>query len=218
MTPKQPLERDRTSPDTRRIRLRYREQTYEIEVRRGSDGEIALRLHPVASAETVREVSARVEPFAPDGSVLQVLTPEGTRSVVLAPTEAGGLWMTDGRRTCLLELEPRSPGSSPPSEREGDPARRRTPRAGTETGAEIRAPMTGRIVQVAVRPGQPVREGEVLVVLEAMKMEYRLEAPHDGVVAEIACEPDQQVDLGEVLVRLRPPQAPSEQAQEVRTA
>ena len=49
-----------------------------------------------------------------------------------------------------------------------------------------------------------MRAGELLVILEAMKMEYRLEAPFDGLVEAVCCEPHQPVDLGDVLVRLRP--------------
>ena len=62
--------------------------------------------------------------------------------------------------------------------------------------------MTGKVVQVRVQPGQRVQADDVLVVLEAMKMEYRLTAPHDGAVATVACEPGQLVDLGATLVTL----------------
>lgn len=64
------------------------------------------------------------------------------------------------------------------------------------------APMTGKVVQVRVQPGQRVRTDDVLVVLEAMKMEYRLTAPHDGAVAVVACKQGQLVDLGVTLVTL----------------
>jgi biotin carboxyl carrier protein len=69
-------------------------------------------------------------------------------------------------------------------------------------GDEIRAPMTGRIVKVDVRPGEEVESGRVLVILEAMKMEYRLAAPRDGRVAELACRDGELVDLGKLLIRL----------------
>jgi 3-methylcrotonyl-CoA carboxylase alpha subunit len=64
------------------------------------------------------------------------------------------------------------------------------------------APMTAKVVQVRVKPGAKVAEGDLLIVLEAMKMEYRLTAPRDGVVAEVGCGEGELVDLGTTLVRL----------------
>uniref|UniRef100_UPI001E55BFB9 acetyl-CoA carboxylase biotin carboxyl carrier protein subunit n=1 Tax=Pelomonas sp. KK5 TaxID=1855730 RepID=UPI001E55BFB9 len=49
----------------------------------------------------------------------------------------------------------------------------------------IKAPMTATLAQLAVRPGQALRAGDTLLVLEAMKMEHELRAPADAVVAEV---------------------------------
>lgn len=50
---------------------------------------------------------------------------------------------------------------------------------------EINAPMAGTIVDIKVSPGQAVSKGDVLVILEAMKMENEIVAPEDGLVGEI---------------------------------
>jgi acetyl/propionyl-CoA carboxylase alpha subunit len=71
-----------------------------------------------------------------------------------------------------------------------------------EADRELRAPMTGKVVNVAAAVGAAVRAGEVLVVLEAMKMEYRLVAPRDGTVESVGCKEGDRVDLGHVVVRL----------------
>jgi biotin carboxyl carrier protein len=72
----------------------------------------------------------------------------------------------------------------------------------TEWGKEIRAPMTGRLVAVNVKIGDRVSEGSVLAILEAMKMEYRLEAPVEGIVAEVQARAGDLVDLGQIILRL----------------
>jgi biotin carboxyl carrier protein len=78
------------------------------------------------------------------------------------------------------------------------------PDAAKRAGAdEIRSPMTGRVVSVPVKPGASVRHGTVLVVITAMKMEFRVEAPHDGVVESVECAVDELVDLGKILVVLK---------------
>jgi biotin carboxyl carrier protein len=67
---------------------------------------------------------------------------------------------------------------------------------------EIRSPMTGTVVSVAAKPGDAVQPGQVLVVVAAMKMEFRIEAPGPGRVEAVECSPGQKVELGAVLVRL----------------
>ena len=66
------------------------------------------------------------------------------------------------------------------------------------------APLPGSVVQVAVVAGQAVVAGDVLVVLEAMKMEHTVRAPFDGVVTELRVELGEQVDTGAVLAVVEP--------------
>jgi acetyl/propionyl-CoA carboxylase alpha subunit len=66
----------------------------------------------------------------------------------------------------------------------------------------IRTPMPGRIVRVAVVPGELIAAGQTLVVLEAMKMEHALTAPVDGEVAEVGVAEGDQVIEGLIAVRL----------------
>jgi propionyl-CoA carboxylase alpha chain len=56
-----------------------------------------------------------------------------------------------------------------------------------------------------VEPGQHVSKGELLVTVEAMKMEHRVTAPFDGAVAEVRVEAGQQVDADQVLVVVAEP-------------
>ncbi|GAA3447854.1 acetyl/propionyl/methylcrotonyl-CoA carboxylase subunit alpha [Planomonospora venezuelensis] len=61
------------------------------------------------------------------------------------------------------------------------------------------APMPGTVLRVEVKSGEPVAAGQVVVVLEAMKMEHRITAPAGGTVAELNTAPGRQVEAGAVL-------------------
>lgn len=70
------------------------------------------------------------------------------------------------------------------------------------TGA-IRAPMAGKIIKVAAEPGTKVAKGDLLVILEAMKMEHELRAAADGTVDSVTIKPGDQVAMRQVLVTLK---------------
>ena len=98
-----------------------------------------------------------------------------------------GVWVSCEGRTWLLEEE------RPEAQAKGAPS-----------ADEIRAPMTGRVVQVTAGKGASVKEGDLLVTIEAMKMEFKVTAPEDGVVEEIRCAAGERVELGDLLVVLEP--------------
>ena len=68
----------------------------------------------------------------------------------------------------------------------------------------IAAPMPGRVLQIAVRPGQKVGAGERLIVLEAMKMEHRITAPGSAIVRALHVSEADQVSEGALLIELDP--------------
>ena len=75
-------------------------------------------------------------------------------------------------------------------------------RGRTAAAHGLEAPMPATVTRVVARPGQAVAAGDVLVLLEAMKMELAIRAPRDGVVARIACEAGTLVQPGVPLVEL----------------
>jgi biotin carboxyl carrier protein len=68
--------------------------------------------------------------------------------------------------------------------------------------AALAPPMPATVVRIAVSPGQRVSQGDLLVALEAMKMELPLRAPRDGVVRAIHCREGDLVQPGTVLIEL----------------
>ena len=74
------------------------------------------------------------------------------------------------------------------------------PAAPTANGTQVKAPMPGSILAVKASVGQSVKAGDVLVVLEAMKMENDITAPCDGTVKEIVVTKGTTVNTDDVLV------------------
>ncbi len=105
----------------------------------------------------------------------------------------------DGTRTVFFELN-----GQPRPIRVADRSQLalRPPQRKAEPGdsGQVGAPMPGTVATVAVRPGQKVVRGEVLVTLEAMKMETTVRAERDGTVKEVPVSPGRQVDAKDLLI------------------
>jgi 3-methylcrotonyl-CoA carboxylase alpha subunit len=73
---------------------------------------------------------------------------------------------------------------------------------GAVEGGRLTAPMPGKVIAFLAQPGDAVKAGQPLAVMEAMKMEHTIAAPHDGTVAELLYAVGDQVDEGGELLRL----------------
>jgi 3-methylcrotonyl-CoA carboxylase alpha subunit len=73
---------------------------------------------------------------------------------------------------------------------------------GAAEGGRLTAPMPGKVIALLTRPGEAVKKGQPLAVMEAMKMEHTITAPCDGTVAEMLYAVGDQVLEGEELLRL----------------
>jgi 3-methylcrotonyl-CoA carboxylase alpha subunit len=78
------------------------------------------------------------------------------------------------------------------------------PLAAAAGGGRVMAPIPGRVASLSARPGDKVARGQVLVVLEAMKMEISLSAALDGTVATVRCAVGEMVEEGVELVEIQP--------------
>ena len=74
------------------------------------------------------------------------------------------------------------------------------PAAGLAAGEVVKSPMPGNILKINVAAGQKVNEGDVLIILEAMKMENEITASKAGTVAQIVVTKGQVVETGSPLV------------------
>lgn len=67
---------------------------------------------------------------------------------------------------------------------------------------ELHSPISGKVVNVKVEEGISVKKGDVLMVIEAMKMEYLIKAPYDGIVKKIYLNVDEQIDMGMIPIEI----------------
>jgi biotin carboxyl carrier protein len=67
---------------------------------------------------------------------------------------------------------------------------------------KITAAMPGKVTKIFVSEGQNINRGDVLIIMEAMKMEYSLKSDMNGVVKNLAVKLNDQVSLGQVLIKL----------------
>ncbi len=125
-------------------------------------------------------VAASVVPLD-DGCLVTVA---GRSSRVLSVTDGGTTWLwLDGATYAMRPLVPRL----------------RADDSGA-AGGEVRSPMPGAVVAVHAKPGDVVDKGDVLVVVEAMKMEHGLAAPIGGTVGTPMVHVGEQVVVGQLLV------------------
>ncbi len=122
-----------------------------------------------------------------------------------------------GKAMCLAEYEAFAPAAAPapaapaaaPAAPAAAPAAPAAPAVTVTGGQTVSAPMPGTILKVNVSVGQAVKAGEVLVVLEAMKMENEIMAPADGVITQVAVSKGSSVETGAVLVTIGGTAAPA---------
>jgi acetyl/propionyl-CoA carboxylase alpha subunit len=81
------------------------------------------------------------------------------------------------------------------------PSRHQVQATQSQSG-QVRAPLTARVLKVAVTNGQAVKSGDTLLVLEAMKMEHTLKAPFDGVVNGVQVQAGGQTLKGALLIHI----------------
>ena len=149
----------------------------------------------------------RVLHVADDGDALRVRDAEGVLAVALVADADGHVVARIDGATLRVALHARGDGVSVHDGArrwrfERLPAWASTAAAGDAGGSRVQAPMPGKLVLVRVAPGDAVREGQEVAVMEAMKMELALRAPRDGVVAAVRFAAGDFVEADAVLLSL----------------
>jgi 3-methylcrotonyl-CoA carboxylase alpha subunit len=116
------------------------------------------------------------------------LVSDSTRLVAYAARRGGDIWVfLDGR----VFIVPADEGPAGGSRHHDD--------------AALAAPMPATVVAINVTPGQDVKAGDALIVLEAMKMELAVTASHDGRIRRVGCRVGELVQPGVPLIELDGP-------------
>ena len=89
-----------------------------------------------------------------------------------------------------------------PVAKQAAPAPKAAAPAGAQGSVKVNAPMQGKILSVKGAAGQAVKKGDVILILEAMKMENEIVAPQDGTIASINVNEGDKVEAGAVVATL----------------
>ncbi|MEU4273242.1 biotin/lipoyl-containing protein, partial [Streptomyces sp. NPDC026092] len=140
------------------------------------------------------EFDNQIKPFAPAGT--EADEDETGRSTVVV--EVGGKRVEVSLPESLAM--PARTGGAPGAR----PKRRAAKKSGpTASGDTLASPMQGTIVKVAVEEGQEVKEGDLIVVLEAMKMEQPLNAHKAGIIKDLGAEVGASLTSGAAICEIK---------------
>tara|TARA_B100001248_G_C27320106_1_gene426337 strand:+ start:85 stop:483 length:399 start_codon:yes stop_codon:yes gene_type:complete len=120
---------------------------------------------------------------------------DGTEFEVAVEISDGGKWQATVEGT-TFEIEIPDSGPVVKKKRSGGGKKKKS---GT-----VSANIPGKIVTIEVKVGQTVAEGQVILILEAMKMQNEIQAPVSGVVASVNCQEGQSIEANVPLVVIEP--------------
>jgi biotin carboxyl carrier protein len=159
-------------------------------------GDNEFEVQPSGDAVAVGDASYAVR-VVKRGDILTVYVNEKPYAIQLpanVPDEGPVKLLVDAKEY-EVELTGRAARARPKAAKKAGPA-------GAE-GAVV-SQMTGRVIRVDVNVGDAVTEGQVLLIIEAMKMENEITAPMNGTVKEVAVNPGARVSEGDMLVQIEP--------------
>jgi len=153
----------------------------------GGSSEVSVRLEGDRAEVRLRDRRHRLELIPrSDGTFVGIFESGRVLRSRVTPGKRGTRIRTRGRDSLLELFYPRDELAS----------------SGPSPGAsEVSAAMPGRVIELRVRAGDRVQSGDLLLIIEAMKMQNEIRAESEGVVASLECEAGQAVESGAVLLR-----------------
>lgn len=168
------------SPFDRAVRMKHRGHVHSIQVRELGGGRLRLTLDAQVHDAQVVWAQGAIQAVSLDGVSYRVRWARVQPARWHVQVGAVDLWLDD------VSFEA-------------------TVQAGAGRAAlELRAPFNGKVIRTAAEAGQSVRQGDVLAILESMKLEHALTAGRDAVIQSVRVEVGQQVSTGQVLLNFEP--------------
>ena len=151
---------------------------------------ISMELIPSGSGRsyraTIGETSVDVEILQAKDGKLDLLL-DGKRVTAYVSSDNAKRWVTVEGQTVVLTRSS---------------AARKSGGAHRQAAGVLTAPMPGQVRVVNVNEGDSVKKGQTLLLLEAMKMEIRVQAPRDGIVKKLSVKPGQTVEREQLLIEI----------------
>jgi acetyl-CoA/propionyl-CoA carboxylase biotin carboxyl carrier protein len=171
-------------PAWARARLQGPEGEVEVAIRRDANALVAGMREEVRSGRWEWSIGKDSGAFAIED---EMLTVAGEARPVGIYRDGDAVWLVDGgAESARFEIADQPDAAG-----------------GAASGGSLEAPMPGVVIAVRAEPGVEVEAGEVLVVLESMKMELSVQSPRAGVVADVPVSVGEQVARGQALIALR---------------
>jgi biotin carboxyl carrier protein len=146
-----------------------------------------------AADGVAREIT--IQSTGPSSCRIQLGEEASPRNATFARDAAAGrIWVHLPGEEILVFDEPKESGRKRSSGRGG--------------GGGLTAPMPGKVVKIELSAGSPVRAGETILVLEAMKMEHAIRAPRDGILRHVTVAVGEMVSAGQPLAEVEEEAAP----------
>ena len=155
-------------------------QQRDLEIQEHGDGSFTVAVDGVEHAVSLSRVGH---------GALHRLEVDGTRAEVWVTRGKTGLDVFVGADAHSVRIHRAAGGSADSGDHSG----------------EVRAPMTGNVIEVLVAPGDVVEQGAPLLVIVAMKMNNEIKSPADGVIEAVHVSPEDSVSQGDLLVTLETP-------------
>jgi biotin carboxyl carrier protein len=182
----------------KKLKLNVDDRDFEVEIEGSEKGKFLVSINGKKfNTSLIQAESPESTLVAVEGSLYDItMDPKSTSKKIHAIVNSRKRMIESGGLQGVKSVQS-TPAALPKTEEKSQTERfEKTP----GEGSAINAPMPGKVVAVKVRENDLVKAGDVVLILEAMKMENEITSPQDGKVSEVRVSEGDNVDSGDVLV------------------